>query len=73
VVFRKLFCLFGCHETTSYAEAVNFEGKSLVAICDRMGGNNVDNFLEMAAIRCKHCGYTYKSKTDTDWSLCDGL
>lgn len=70
-LITKVKCLRGSHDISSYAHAVEFDNTRMGKVAAKISSDPVAAFLELSSLRCKHCNYTYKAKTETDWSICD--
>ena len=62
-------CRLGIHDVTSYSQQLDPDDKRLLSVSRKLSDDAVEGFMEMAALRCKHCSYTYKAKTKTDWNI----
>ena len=73
-MISKLKCFFGFHETSSYSEELNFDGEKMVEASNNLFGSiSADSFLELSALRCKKCNYSYKAKTKNNFDAIGDL
>ena len=66
---KKIKCLFGFHELTSYSKELDFDGDRMMKVGESISPDIGKAFFELAALRCKNCQYRYKGETENNWNL----